>query len=336
VDDLTYCHARGWTDGLPVIPPSRARVAAMIGARPWDDVVAVLPPAGGIATRQRIAANAVMAGCDPAYLPVVEAAVRAVADPRFNLDRVATTASSQTPMVLVGGPVAARIGVNGGRSALGSTRRPNASIGRALQLTIRNVATPEGAREHATLGQPGTYSFCFSENLLDSPWSSWHESRGMDPASSFVSVYAGEPPHCVVEMGRVDADHLLTTIAEAIAVPSTYNAFFREDLWIILSPEHARVLAGQGWSRAETAAELADRSRLPARRLRGRGLYGFLDSYVPPTWLPPDEDELVAIVDSPDRIQLVVAGGTFGGYTAIVFGEGETCTAIVDERTELV
>lgn len=339
-DDLhEVCHDLGWTDGLPVVPPTRDRVAAMLGdhAGRADEVVAVLAPGDGEATLERIAANAVMAGCLPVHLPAVVAAVRAVADPRFKLDRVMTTASSQAPMVLVTGPEAVAIGMDGGFDALGSSARANATIGRALQLVLRNVASPRaGGLAHATLGHPGHRGFCLTENAALSPWDPYHVTRGLPATASAVTVYPAEAPLCVVDMGRTDPEALVRTLVESARVPGVYNWFFREELWLLLSPQHATLLAEAGWDRTDLRDAIHRDLRLPADRLRDRGLYGYIDGLIPPVWLDEAGEGGVSIVDAPDRIRIAVTGGAFGGYTAVVFGEGESVTVPVSRSLDPV
>lgn len=330
---LEHCHRQGWTDGLPVVPPTAERVERMLGERQAqrNEVVAVLPPSQGVATLEKVAANAVMAGCLPEHLPVVEAAVRAVAQPAFNLDRVLTTASSQAPTLLVCGPVAAAVGVSGSWEALGSSARANATIGRALQLVLRNVASHRaGGLDHATHGHPGKYSSCFTENVEASPWAPWHVERGYGADESAVAVFPAEAPLTIVDMGHDDPEGLLATIAACLAIPGTYTAYFREDLWLVLSPQHARVFGDAGWSRGDVARAVFERARLPVAALRGRGLYGYMDELRPATWLEGlADDALVPIVDDVSRIVVLVAGGDFGGYTSALFGEGVTVTESV-------
>lgn len=297
----------------------------MLGAR-GDDAqteIAALDPSGGIAALEQLAANAVMAGCLPEHLPIVEAAVRACADPAFNLDRVLTTASSQVPMVVVSGPDASTAGLDGGREVLGSATRANATIGRAVMLTLRNVGSlAPGGLPHSTLGNPGAHGWCITENLEDSPWEPWHVERGLDPTRTYVGVFPAEAPFVVTEMGDDRAEAIIGTLARAMAVPGTYSSYFREDLWLVMSPQHARILHDEGWTRPRLREALYERARAPRAELEGRGLYGYLDEMHPPVWL--EETDPVAVVDSPDRIHVAVAGGPFGGYTAIVFGEGVT------------
>lgn len=324
-DLIEVCFERGWTDGLPVVPPTPERVEVMLGNRRGeaDAEIATLEPSGGIATLEQLAANAVMAGCRPVHLPIVEAAVRACADPAFNLERVLTTASSQVPMIMVSGPAAAAAGLDGGREVLGSGARANATIGRAVMLTLRNVGSlAAGGLPHSTLGNPGARGWCMTENLDESAWDPWHVEQGFDAASTYVAVYPGEAPFVVTEMGDDRAAAIVTTLARAIAVPGTYSSYFREDLWLVMSPQHARILDDDGWDRARLREAIHERARIPRDELEGRGLYGYLDDMHPPVWL--EEADPVPVVDGPERIQIAVAGGPFGGYTAIVFGEGNT------------
>jgi hypothetical protein len=337
-DLVEECYRRGWTDGLPVVPPTPERVEQMLGAdaASRDEVVAVLPPSGGVATLEVVAANAVMAGCLPSYLPVVRAAVDAVAQPEFNLDRVMTTASTQSPVMVVSGPVVRELGISGGWEALGSRSRANATIGRAVMLTLQNVAGHAGAVQHSTLSHPGRYTFCFAENDVLSPWPTWTTDRGFDPGRSWVSVFPGEAPLCITDMGREDPELVLRTLCESLSIPGTYTAYFRQDLWLVLSPQHADVFARAGWSRADLAARLHEGLALPADRLVGRGLYGYLDEMRPPTWLETDGD--VRLTETAERIVILVAGGDFGGYTSCLFGQGTTVTRPVlsssDDRTQ--
>jgi hypothetical protein len=306
---------------------------------PWqdreEDPIAVLPPSTAVASMNQVAANAVMAGCRPEYFPVVVAAVRAIADPSFQLERVLTSLHSRSPMILVAGPVAAEIGMNGGPSALGAGARANATIGRAVGLVCRNVggARP-GALNATTIGHPGAYSYCFAENEDVSPWPALHTELGYPPDASTVTAYAADAPLCLAEVARLEADVLLAMIAAAASIPGTYNALHRQELWIVLSPTHAGVLAAAGLGRGDVAAALFQRARVPADllpvdRLVGGGLFESRDG--------ADEhlDEWIAagaipVVDRADRIRVAVAGGAVGGYTALVFGSGVSVTEEVD------
>jgi hypothetical protein len=325
---LEHCYDAGWTDGLPVVPPTPERVEAMLGgmvARS-DEVVTTLDPGGGEATYEKIAANAVLAGCLPTFFPVVVAAVRAIAQPEFDLGDVLTTVHSQSPLLLVSGPVAQEVGMNGGASALGAGNRANATIGRALLLCCRNIAGARpGALDATTLAHPGNYSYCYTENF-DSPWPALSVDRGFRADESAVTVYAADAPLCIAEMGRPSPEGVLLTIAKAAAIPGTYNSYQREELWLVLSPDHANIIAGAGWSKADIARFVYEHARVPGDLLRTTGLYGYAELR-PPAWLDDVEaGDMIAVVDSPRRVVVTVAGGPFGGYTAVIFGSGVSVT----------
>jgi hypothetical protein len=324
-DDIEACYAQGWTDGLPVVPPTPERVERMLGPLAGDryEVVCDLAPQGGRATVEKIAANAVMAGCLPEHLPIVVAAVAASADPAFDLYAVLTTVHSMCPLLLVSGPLAREVGMNGGVNALGQGNRANATIGRALSLCFLNIGNARpGGLDPATIGHPGKYTYCYTENVELSPWPELHVDRGFAAAQSTVTLYPADAPLCVAEMGTPEPEHVLRTIAECAAIPGTYNTFFRGELWLVMSPEHANVIAGAGWSKADAARYLFEHARIRADHLWDRGLYAFADGVARPAWLDGARpDELVPIAGSAEQVTITVAGGAYGGYTSVVFGE---------------
>lgn len=331
IDDLYQ--ENWWSDGLPVVPPTEQRVAAMLGrhASRADEVIGKVATGYGLATYRSIAVNAVLAGCRPAYFDTVVAAVKAVIDPAFNLHGIQATTHPAGPMIMVNGPIVDRIGMNAGSNTFGPGNRANASIGRALSLCIRNIglAIP-GGLDATTLGHPGKYSYCFTESSA-SPWPHFHADRGFAAEESTVTVYAADAPLCLCDYGRTAAEELLLTIAESVAVPGTYNAFFREDLWLVMAPEHAEIIDSDGWSKADVCRFMYEHARLPTATLRHRGLYGFADRSVRRAWLD-QADDMVPIVDSPDRVNIAVAGGPYGGYTAVIFGSGISVTRLVAEH----
>ena len=326
VEAIEACHDAGWTDGLPVVPPTPERVDAMLGR--WradrDEAVAVLPPARGVATFERIAANAVLAGCRPEHFPVVVAGIRAIARRRFLLDEVVTTVHAAAPAFVVSGPLAARIGMQGSTGALGPGNRANVTIGRALSLCIRNIAGGvPGKLDAATHGHPGKLGFCFTENLDLSPWDPIAVALGGEPDHTYIVAKATDAPLCIADMGHDRAEAILATLAASVAIPGTYNAFFREELWLVMSPEHAQVIAAEGLGRDDVARYVHEHAVIPAGRLRTSGVYGFIDDAVRQAWLDDaSDDDLIPIVDRPERVIIIVAGGPYGGYTAALFGNG--------------
>ena len=315
----------GWTDGLPVLPPTPERVDALLGR--WierrHELIAALPPAQGEATLETIAANCVLAGCVPDHLPVVVAAVQAMAERRFNLDAALTGVNSVSPVVVVDGPIVERLGFNSGAGALTAGNRANATVGRAVQLCVRNIGGAGlGGIDAATHGHPGKYSYLVAGSPA-SPWEPLRTRLGFAAEDSIVTVYSAEAPLCIADMGHDDPLSILRTIARSVAIPGSYNAYLRKELWLVLSPEHATRLAGAGIGPDRIAAFIHDHASIPAGELRDHGLYGFVDESLPPTWIDGAGDsDPISIVDRPDRVKVVVAGGLYGGFTSVLLGQG--------------
>ena len=322
---IERCHSMGWTDGLPVLPPTTARVDAMLGK--WIDrrheVIATLPPVQGEATLETIASNCVLAGCLPDHLPVVAAAVQAVAQRRFNLDAAVTGVNSVSPVVILDGPIVERLDFNSAAGAIGAGNRANASVGRAVQLCIRNIGGA-GYREldAATHGHPGKFSYLIAASPT-SPWKPLRSRLGFRDEDSIVTVHSAEAPLCIADMGHDDPLSILRTIARSVAIPGSYNAYFRQELWLVFSPEHALRLGDAGIGPDRIAAFIHDHATIPAGELRGHGLYGFIDENLPPVWLDDAEDsDRMSIVDGPERVRVVVSGGKYGGFTSVLLGQG--------------
>jgi hypothetical protein len=331
LDDLqAFVLSRGWGDGLPVLPPTPERVQRLLTGRRGDEVVAVLPPRGGVATLEAVAANAALAGAGPEHLPVIVAAVRAVADPRFNLAAVQTTTHPCTPLLIVNGSVAGRLGVHGGAGALGSGFRPNAVIGRAVRLTLQNVGgAPPGVVDRATLGHPGKFAYCLAENEAASPWEPLHVERGFGREESTVTVVAAEAPHNVNDHGSTSAEALLAALAGTAATPGGNNVYLGGEPLVLLSPEHAATVAASGWSKRDFKRAFWERARVPLEAFSAENLARFavID---PARFQDPAPDFRPALAASPDDIMVVVAGGP-GKHSAIVptFGASRAVTAAV-------
>jgi len=300
---------RRWTDGFPVVAPTRERVQRMLRCTPRDarDVVAVIPPGFGPATVELIAINAVMAGCEPEYMPVLIAAVEAAADPKFNLQAIQATTNSAGVWLIVNGPVAKRLGMNAGINCLGNGNWANATLGRALRLALQNAggALP-GDMDQATQGQPGKYSFCCAENEDASPWEPLHVERGYTAVQSTVTV-VGASGTLNMNMHSKD-DELLRSIADTMAHPSSNDYWFGGAPWIILSPEHADVLKSLGLRKEDVRRELWERSKMPANRFSARERVRIQS-------VRRDElgeialDSLIPISPKVEGIGIIVAGG---------------------------
>lgn len=268
-----------------------------------------------------------LAGCLPEYLPVVEAAIRAISDERFWLDDMITAIDHMSPLLLVSGPLARELGMNGEAGALGSGCRANATIGRAVNLCLRNLAGAhpiglgDDGLDGSTIGHPGKYTYCYTESEL-SPWEPLHVALGYAPHDSVVIAYPADAPVSVCEMTRSEPELILRTVCETLAVPGTFNAYFRDqDLWLVLSPEHALQIAAAGWSRADVQRFVFETARVTSRQLLGRGIYGLMDDVWRPAWLDRyGPDEPVPICTAPEQVIVTVAGAPYGGYTSICFG----------------
>ena len=260
----------GYTDGLPVIPPTPDRVAAMVAGvgRSPKDVIATLPPGQGEATVEKIAVNAVMAGCRPEYMPVIIAAVEAVARPSFNLGVCQVTTHPASPMMLLNGPVRKDLSVNSGTNALGQGWRANATIGRALRLVLVNLggAEPETV-DKATQGQPGKYTFCFGENEEESPWEPLHVEGGFRPDESAVTVVAAGATHHLLNGGN-DGEDVLKTVTYGIISAATNHVVLPEgEPLLLLCPAHANNLSLAGYTKEKLKRHLFEYARVPVEWL---------------------------------------------------------------------
>jgi hypothetical protein len=302
--------AKHWTDGLPIVPPTEARVARMLAATALapDTLIARLAPAFGEATVERIAVNAVMAGCDPEYLPLLITVVHAVNEPQFNLQGIQATTNPVAVWILVNGPVARQLAINAGHNCLGEGAWANLTIGRALRLILRNIggAIP-GEMDRSTQGQPGRIAFCCAENEDDSPWTPWHVERGFARAAGTVTVIAAEG---TINMNThtKTAEELIRVTADTMIHPPSNEYCNGGEPFIIYGPEHANIFHAAGLDKAEVKRRLWAASKMPASRMaakdlgRARGSRREELGEIGP-------DTLLPIAKRPEDIGLVVAGG---------------------------
>jgi hypothetical protein len=310
-DEIETCFDRGWTDGLPVVPPTRTRVVRMLAgtARAPDEIVAIVPPNLVPCSVEKVAINAVMAGCRPEYLPVVMAAVEAACTDEFNIHGVLATTYSVGPVVIVNGPIVRAIGMNAGINALGQGNRANATIGRALQLIVRNIGGGRpGEVDRATHGNPGKYTFCFAEREDDSPWEPLSVERGLPPGASAVTLYAGEGPKTVFDQLSRTPESLARSLA-ACLVSVAHPKLARDyEACVVVSPEHGRIFAEAGWSKARLREEILSLLILPGEQIV-RGAGGIAEGM-------PSAETLPKFL--PDRLWFVHAGGSAGLFSSII------------------
>ena len=314
-DPIEACYDRGWTDGLPVVPPTPARVLRMLAGTPRrpDEVIGLVPPDLAPCTVEKVAINAVMAGCKPEYLPVVLAAVEAALIDEFGMHGILCTTMFAGPLVIVNGPVARHIGVNSGVNALGQGHRANASIGRALQLVIRNVGGGRpGEVDRATLGTPGKYSFCFAE-AEDSAWEPLHVQRGFAREASTVTLFAGEGVQGVVDQKSRTPESLAKSFALCLRAVDHPKLAMAGDALLVVSPDHCRVFLEAGWSKARLLEELTQLLMLPGDEMVA-GAGGIAEG------LPAAMAGKPVPKFRPGGLLIVRAGGGAGLFSAIIAG----------------
>src|SRR5918996_4431529 len=256
-DEFELFFERGVTDGLPVVPPTRERVERMLDGtgRRAEEALGELPPNYGRLTVEKVAINAVMAGCRPDYLPVVLAAAECACDPVFNLHGVSTSTHFSAPLIIVNGPVRRRIGVNASFGVFGPGWRANATIGRALRLLMINVGGARaGEISMSTFGHPGRYTYCIGEHEEGSPWPPYHVSRGLPVGSSAVTLFAGEAPHGISDHASRTARSLAGSLGWSMTgVWNSKHFPLYSHTLLLVGPEHAKTFADEGWSRDDLA-----------------------------------------------------------------------------------
>ena len=327
LDAIEFYFEQGVTDGLPVVPPTEERVQRMLSGTPRaaDEVIALIPPNYGEATVEKIAVNAVMAGCRPEYLPVVLAGVEAMCDERVSLHGVQGTTHTSTPLFIVNGPIRKQLDINCAAGAFGSGWRANATIGRTLRLLMTNVggARP-GEIDKSCMGHPGKFSFLIGEYEEVSPWESLHVERGFSPEQSTISVYCCDAPQCLTNNAGRTAASILKTIGSAMATGWSDKTMLAGSYMLVMSPEHAATIANDGLSKQDVKRFLYEHVRRPLGELvpTPDDPEGLNRSRLP-SWLDATNDAtMVPKVIAPEAITLVVAGGTAGRFTLQMTGWG--------------
>jgi hypothetical protein len=311
LDAQAFIEARGWSDGLPVIPPTTALVDEMMSACDLAPTISLglMEPARANVTIEKVAANAVMAGCRKDYFPVVVAAVKAVLQPQFHVGSTAVTTGGAAPAIVVSGPLAAKLDINADTACFGGNTRANATIGRALRLTMRNLGGAKpGGMEKSTHAWPGKISLCFAENEARSPWTPLRTDLGFPSASTTVSVVAVRGLYTIAEGVQQTGTGVLETIASGMRIGGC-AIYYQMGIPVLvcLSPEHAGDMARSGLSKSDVQQYLFAHCRLPVSALKHRGYYspgcwnGLVDE--------EDSDAMVPIVSDPSKLWIIVAGG---------------------------
>ncbi|MCY3799225.1 MAG: thioredoxin family protein [Chloroflexi bacterium] len=315
-DEHELMHERGWSDGLPVVPPTEERVLKMLAGttRSPSEIIGVVPPDNVSCAIEKVAINAVMAGCKPEYLPVVLAAVEAACLDEFCMHGVLATTYFSGPIVIVNGPIAEKIGMNWGHNVLGQGNRANSTIGRALQLVIRNVGGGRpGGVDRATLGQPGKVGFCFAERERDSYWESLAVERGFSADESTVTLFAGGGVHPVGDQKSRRPESLTRSLALTLRTVYHGKMYGGRDALLVVSPENMRVFRDAGWSKARFRQALEEELTVDGREVLA-GVAGIDEG------MPAYTAEKRLSKFRPGGLLIAHAGGGAGMWAAVITG----------------
>jgi hypothetical protein len=311
---------KGWTDGLPVVPPSADSINAMLSAADLKahEVVGEIPMRNVRITADKVALNAVLAGCLPEYMPVVVAAVRGICHPNFGYHGPATSTGGAAVAIIVNGPIIKRIGINSRDNALGPGFRPNATIGRAVRLLMMNaINTRPGKLDRSTLGNPGKYSLCFGEDEENSPWEPYHIEKGFRQEESTATVFATEGTHQIYNQLSKDPEELCITMADAMANLGSMNIIGHQEFFVVFAGEHQEIFRQSNWSKSQvkeclfsyacrSLAEIKRAGRMPGPILEG------------------DETKKRHVVSNPGDIIVLSAGARAGAFSACLPGWGSS------------
>jgi hypothetical protein len=313
---VEFCYTRGWTDGLPVVPATAERIRAMLDA-------AALQPQQQLAfienrqvsvTAEKVAINAVMAGCRAEYMPVIVAAVEALADPRYGYHGPATSTGGAAVFMLVNGPIARELDINSGDNLFGPGWRANATIGRAVRLIMRNViGTLPGELDRSSLGHAGKYSFCIAENETDSPWPPFHTTRGFRPEQNTVTIFAAYAPHQYSNRLSATPEGVLTTACAHMKISA--GTARHPQYAMVFAGEHQAIMKKAGWSREQVQDYVYEHTQSPLAELKRINM-------LPGEVTPADEHTLYPLVEVPQDLLVIAAGGHAGVQSAFIPGWG--------------
>ena len=294
-DVIEYYFQKGWTDGLPIVPPTPDRVQQFLDyvGRAPSEILGTEPTKGRVITVEKVAVNAVMAGCLPEYLPVVLAAIEAMCEPKFNLHAMTVSTMGSAVLAVINGPLARELEINSGVSVFGPGHRANATIGRAIRLTIINVTgSIPGQLDKATLGHAGKYTMCIAEAEGSSPWEPLHVERGLSPDQSAVTVFAALSPMQVANYHGNTPETILPAFHDAMFTAG----YDQGELIILLAPEHVGFIGEAGWTKAQV------KEFLSSGAVRADSETG----------------EMRAVANAPENLTVMVAGGTAGPFSDVI------------------
>ena len=315
-ESIEFYYAKGWTDGLPIVPPTEASIRAMLdaaGLEPGDEITFIEHRQVSVVA-EKVAINAVMAGCTSEYMPVIVAALEAIGDPRWGYHGAATSTGGSAVFLLVNGPIARELGINCGDNLFSPGFRPNTTIGRAVRLVMRNViGTLPGFLDRSTLGHGGKYSFCIAENEEESPWPPVHVERGFRPEQNTVTVLAALAPHQFYNQLSNTAEGILTTASALMRISAGVGR--QPQYVLVIAGEHMQVMAKEGWSKDDIRHFCYENTQTSHAELKRINL-------MPGEITPENEGTMRPLVSSPEDFIVVAAGSRAGAFSAFIPGWG--------------
>jgi hypothetical protein len=313
---IELCYTNGWTDGLPVIPPTADRVEAMLSAAGLEPghQLAFIENRQVSVTAEKVAINAVMAGCKAEYMPIVAATVDALADPLYGYHGPATSTGGSAVFMVVNGPIAREIGMNSGDNLFGPGWRANATIGRAIRLIMRNViGTLPGELDRSSLGHAGKYTYCIAENEAESPWPPFHTTRGFRADQNVVTIFAALAPHQISNQLSATPEGILTTACAQMRISAGSGR--QPQYAMVFAGEHSETIKKAGWSREDVQRYVFEHSQTSIAELkRIHVTAGDIT--------PEDERTLLPLVQAPSDLLVISAGGRDGVQSAYIPGWG--------------
>ena len=313
---MELCYTNGWTDGLPVIPPTAERVSAMLEAAALesDHQLAFIENRQISVTAEKVAINAVMAGCKAEYMPVIAATVEALADPLYGYHGPATSTGGAAVFMLVNGPIARALEMNSGDNLFGPGWRANATIGRAVRLVMRNViGTLPGELDRSSLGHAGKYTYCIAENETDSPWPPFHTTRGFRPEQNAVTIFAAYAPHQYSNRLSADPEGVLDTACAHMKVSA--GSARQPQYVMVFAGEHQDIFRRAGWAREDVQRYVFEHSKVPVAEFKRINM-------IPGAVTPEDERTMFSLVERPQDLLVIAAGGKAGVQSAFIPGWG--------------
>ena len=313
---VELCYTNGWTDGLPVVPPTAERIKAMLeaGGLEPDRELAFIENRQVSVTAEKVAINAVMAGCKAEYMPVIAAAVQALADPLYGYHGPATSTGGSAVFMLVNGPIARELNINSGDNLFGPGWRANATIGRAVRLVMRNViGTLPGELDRSSLGHGGKYSYCIAENETNSPWPPFHTTRGFRPEQNAVTIFAALAPHQYSNQLSSTPEGILTTACAHMKVSAGSGRL--PQYAMVFPAEHQATMKKAKWAREDVQRYVYDNSKISLADLKRYHLK-------PGELTREDEETMVPIVETPNDLLVIAAGGAAGVQSCFIPGWG--------------